>query len=71
MRIVVCLKHVPLLSALTFDPATRRIVRPASSSVALWPWVAIDWRLGPWATRAIPLSRAPSMGGLSVEFSNT
>ena len=27
MRIVVCLKHVPLLSALTFDPATKRLVR--------------------------------------------
>lgn len=27
MRIVVCLKHVPLLSTLTFDPATRRLVR--------------------------------------------
>lgn len=27
MRIVVCLKHVPLLSTLTFDPVTRRLVR--------------------------------------------
>ena len=27
MRIVVCLKHVPLLSSLRFDPATRRLVR--------------------------------------------
>jgi electron transfer flavoprotein alpha subunit len=27
MRIVVCLKYVPVLSALRFDPATRRLVR--------------------------------------------
>jgi electron transfer flavoprotein alpha/beta subunit len=27
MRIVVCIKHVPVLSALKFDPATRRLVR--------------------------------------------
>src|SRR3989441_4950946 len=27
MRIVVCLKHVPVLSALRFDPETRRLVR--------------------------------------------
>jgi electron transfer flavoprotein alpha/beta subunit len=27
MRIVVCVKHVPVLSALRFDPETRRLVR--------------------------------------------
>src|SRR5436309_1903632 len=27
MRIVVCVKYVPVLSALRFDPATRRLVR--------------------------------------------
>src|SRR5262245_38649327 len=27
MRIVVCIKYVPVLSALRFDPATRRLVR--------------------------------------------
>ncbi len=27
MRVLVCVKHVPILSALRFDPATRRLVR--------------------------------------------
>ena len=79
MRIVVCIKHVPVLSALKFDPATRRLVRekvpgePSAFDVrALLAATAlraahggevVALTMGPPAARDALVERALALGG--------